>query len=317
MPNAIEVRIYNRDADIDLHRHECHGYTYQGYTERLECGNRNSTRLTLYAGKPVDFGKLPIKPLLPFSQNRYESFDTLAADMLAAGYLITDYRKMDGHLDDYREIAPLLEDHHIETYKGQRILIKRDANGAHDTLWAISRDLMWDLERSRLVKLDRFNKYVRYSRRVHVAGQFSLETLPEQKLDWLEHSRIAAINEAARREQQRIDEEARKEAEAHKAHAPVPTTPSYVMESWGPGRIKAPAFQKHRAQPRSPDEILGHDHQNNPITFKEVLQEGRRTPPRGLPKDLTPDAPDDCSDEQWEHLMLVEQIKFRRLAEQR
>jgi hypothetical protein len=58
--------------------------------------------------------------------------------------------------------------------------------------------------------------------------------------------------------------------------------------------------------------VVATDHFGEPITERDIALEINRMVPQGMPPDLVPDAPANCSDKEWDRLMLIEQIKFRR-----
>ncbi len=77
------------------------------------------------------------------------------------------------------------------------------------------------------------------------------------------------------------------------------------------GTIKA-IGSKRRKKPAPLSDVVGLDDAGKPITGLDLEGEFRKKAPKGLPPDLLPSADPDVSDDEWEKLMLIEQIKFRR-----
>lgn len=79
---------------------------------------------------------------------------------------------------------------------------------------------------------------------------------------------------------------------------------------------KTPLISLSRPSRRfTPDDVMGHHDDGDPITWKEVTMESGRMPPRGMPRDIDIVVPANCADDEWDRLLLVEQIKFRRKLE--
>lgn len=289
--------------------------------QRMEASPGKGAELTFSPGKPIDFGsKRSPQPvsLQPFADNHYNDFDELLVDMLAHGYFITDYRRLKGIFTHYNDVLPFIEQGYVvEEYGGQIILVKRDPGVIHGDIWVVDRDLVRGLKLRHLLKRDHAAKHGSYKRDVTGKGVETLSTLSPRERELLDE-RQSSITRGLEREAEYLRERARAEQEALSRVDSGPRQEIEVRPSApSPSRfakIEAPAFKKvPRAKSVSHDTVLGVDHEGKPVTAKDVAAEGRKTPPKGLPKGLVPDAPEDVSDEQWERLMLIEQVKFRRL----
>lgn len=342
MARDVEIRVYDWNAErmLRTNRDCLLNYRHHSLTsidrETMQIFRHRGPTLSSYVGKPIDFGdrRYPIsKFLVPFLGNRYDNFDQLLADMVPHGYFITDYRRLKGVLHHYNDILPLVERGYvIEDFAGQVIVVKRDKGLLHGNIWVVNDYLLNRIKNCGLVRRDPAAKYGCCDRIVYVQGDATLATLSERQRDLLDarQARILADFEEAETKNSDADEERerrRVDADANQRTEPVDLQVSLENQQvndapkvfglnpeYRPIRIiEAPAFKKPpRAEPLNKEAILGRDHRGVAITFKEVLAEGRKTPPKGLPSNLIPEAPDDCTDEEWERLMLIEQIKFRR-----
>jgi hypothetical protein len=320
MARDVEIRVYDfrseqmlrANPDCRLERHY-HWRTSSDW-ERMELNRYDGPTLESIPGRPVDFGdrRYPrSKYLIPFLENAYIGFDELLIDMLPHGYFITDYRRLKGVLRDYKDILPYIDRGHVvEDFKGQVTLVKREQGSLHGDIWVVDAFLVQHIEKCKLLKRDFAARHGRGDRRVYVLGEARLHTLSDRQRNMLDDCQAKILKEFEDAEAERKH----KEEEADRlVIEPEERSRRHVITRPFPGRIEAPAFKRPpKAEPVNKDAVMGYDHGGGAITFKEVLAEGRKTPPKGLPPDLMPDAPEDCSDEQWERLMLVEQIKFRR-----
>ncbi|TLX15993.1 hypothetical protein [Rhizobium sp. MHM7A] len=344
MARETEIRVFDRRAERMLvtNRDCWFGVRYHWATvpdmQRMEVFRHRGPKLTSFPGKPIDFGskRYPQPKLLkPFADNHYNDFDELLVDMLAHGYFITDYRRLKGVLSHYKDVLPFIERGYVvEEYSGQIILVKRDPGVFHGDIWVVDAVLVRRLKNRKLLRSDLTIKHGCSDRIVCVQGAARLDTLSERQrflLDADQTSITKRVEEAAvkKKEEEERGHLVAEEVVAQKVEGRASCSYEDIFERFDepggrsgrydiprplPGRIEAPAFKKPpRSQPISADTILAYDHNGIPITSKEVTAEGRKTPPKGLPVDLMQDAPDDCSDEQWERLMLIEQVKFRRL----
>lgn len=330
MARQVEVRVFDERAErMFQQRHHFHfdvRHNWAAYPgqQRIEINGLRGPTLTYYPGKPIDFGPekyVQPKSLQPFYRNRYDNVDQLLPDMLVEGYFITDYRRLSGAFTHYSDVLPkIAQGYVVESYRGQVILVKRELGTFHGDIWIVDFDVVRALKHRKLLKRDDALKHGCGHRKVYRQGEATLETLPVQQRVLLDERQCwitRGLEQAAARLREEQENKARQQVEGLEgARCPSPAQPLHadvVMRSWFP-KIEAPAFKKApRAQPISADTILAYDHNGTAITSKEVVAEGRKTPPKGLPADLMPDAPEDCSDEQWERLMLIEQVKFRRL----
>lgn len=304
-----------------------HNWSAAPDQQRMEVDGLRGPTLTYYPGRSINFGPekyIQPKSLQPFCRNRYNDFDELLADMLVHGYFITDYRRLKGFFCHYNEVLPFVSQGYVvEAYRGQVILVKRDPAVIHGDIWVVDADLVRVLKHRQLIRRDHTVKHGCYRRDVYTQGASTLDTLTDREREILEDRQFNITSGIERTEEFEKEEEDRRvrlnalaaeEVVRQQEHrSPAEQRMSHTARHWFPP-IEAPAFKKpRRAQPVSPDTILAYDHCGEPITAREVSAEGRKTLPKGLPADLMPDVPEDCSDEQWEQLMLIEQVKFRRL----
>jgi hypothetical protein len=331
MARQTEIRVYNVRAEKLLnYEHREHMWNWHRWREdcddRMEVHMHGRNRLTHRHGEAVDFGAgQPLKRLEPFHGKHYQDFDALIADMHGYGYFITDYRKLVGVLHHFDEVLPLIDQGYvIEDFNLQVTIVKRDAGVLHGDIWVVNRDLLKTLKHRQLLSRDIAAKSGAYCRQVYVRGGMTLDTLDEREreiLDLRQASVIHGLAKIAERLVRQQEERARRvlQQETQQVEEERPALVHRSISEIAPARrwvpkIEAPAFKKPpRAQPFSPGAVLGHDHEGKPITAKDVAAEGRKTLPKGLPQDLVPDASEDCSDEEWERSMLIEQVKFRRL----
>ena len=320
MARDVEIRVYNfssqqmllTNRDCRMRRH----FYWQTSTdwERMELNRFKGPTLESFPNRPLNLGNRRYpqsRHLTPFFDKEYVGFDELVVDMLRHGYFITDYRQLKGVLRDYNDVLPLIDRGYvIEDFNGQVILVKREQGQLHSEVWVVDADLLWRINKCKLVRKERSARHGIGDRLVYVQGENRLNTLSERQRAMLDDCQEKILKEV-------------QGAEVGKACVDEPVCVPLALPDEGPrrylnarplpGRIEAPAFKRPpKAEPMSKDTILGYDDLGGSITFKDVLAEGRRTPPKGLPPDLMPDAPEECSDDQWERLMLIEQIKFRR-----
>lgn len=62
----------------------------------------------------------------------------------------------------------------------------------------------------------------------------------------------------------------------------------------------------------TPDAIMAYDDDGHPITGRDLTNESTRMPPLGMPRDIAVNVPHNVDDNQWERIILIEQIRFRR-----
>ncbi|MDW9481279.1 hypothetical protein GOB57_21780 [Sinorhizobium meliloti] len=194
-------------------------------------------------------------------------------------------------MTDPDRLSELLQTHCIETFCSETILIERHVDGNHGDIWEIRKYDLQKLVRSKLVH--------RRSAPSHARQVFGLGSVS-----------IRELRGSVRR--------LLRPPELQSPPAPSEASPSRIggyQRNTGNLVALVPArknLQKPPASREGHSAIVGHDDQGNPITELEVTREGNRAVPRNMPVNLIPDAPEGCSDKEWERLMLIEQIRFRR-----
>lgn len=245
------------------------------WLDRVECNSSIHEQATWIAPGPVEFS-YTFKILRPFADKQYATLDELGADLLLAGIPLIDHRRTVGIVRDVDHFLELIETHALERYRSDVIFIKRHPDGTHDDIWQLPYPVF---ETILLCKVIRQAKPGSTSRRAYILGAWN--ALAGYPLEWIRRS---------------FDQQ------SLVSHEPPPR--EAIIKSLPP---------LPKLSPRPDDTpVVGHDDNGDPITELEVTREGNRTVPKNMPADLIPDAPEGCSDREWEKLMLIEQIKFRR-----
>lgn len=265
-------------------------------SQRIECNRSSSTRGVWVDPGPVVFNKPLVVALQPFASRAYQTLDDLVEEMRHGNYLITDFRKLVGTISNVRQVMPLLGDHVLEDHRGEAILVRRLASGLHESIWLVDEEVMIDLLQFELVTPCADRKSSSYPI-VYQRGPHTPESLPKRAARRLH-------NREAFRERWRVFQETGEFPPAQ----PLDWPPASESEG------SRPSKRRPAKKPR-PSISTAHDHDGKPITEQDIEREHNRVPPRGMPRDLIPDVNDDCPDEEFERLMLIEQIKFRRRVE--
>ncbi|MCV9964780.1 hypothetical protein OIU34_23085 [Pararhizobium sp. BT-229] len=212
----------------------------------------------------------------------------------------------------------------VETLNGEIIILRRFPGGTHEGVWQLDEDVFGILRRSKLVSRCKTAKYGNCGRQVFEWGPRTFETISDY------HRYLLARTMEQVREKQRLAVEtppaAPNQPSASRAAAPLDAsirrtnvfpfpapTPEGGTKAFAPPLVPWSGRTHRRLKnPVDPSSVAAYDDDGKPILESEVARERTRTVPRNMPTNLIPDAPDGCSDDEWERLMLIEQIKYRR-----
>jgi hypothetical protein len=306
--------------------------------EWLEIGRSRTRHAEHFPdGRFVIRDRPPIALLLqPLLENAtFSSLDELAQALVSRGAVLTDVRWPLGFIDNVREVYALLETHVIELIHRWPMLMLPRVNERHGDFWFVDTDVFNAMKEYKLLTLTSRRAYSSYYRETYAKGPKTPDdevrwgwSVPMTKADVVEvkesrHSYYRGGLLAPSRWKMQLPphlrprpipvvEQQSNSDESTQALEPVPEAPTF-NRSWTPPNGLIPAIGAHRrVKPTDLTIVIAHDDAGNPITGHDLQRELRKRAPRGFPKDLTPVADPDCSDEEWEKLMMVEQIKFRR-----
>jgi hypothetical protein len=262
----------------------------------VECNGGRNAEATWQAPGPVRFSRFPRKALQPFASQEYETLDALAIDIMNARISLIDQREI-RRVRDFEHFSNLLQTHKLERFRSETIFIKRRQDGSHEDIWQLPEDVFKPMLWNRLIKVSRDR-----NRQTYVATSKTLDDLSEFGKNWIVGS-FSPKPVAAKIESQ--------------AAVTVPTVITFPPEVSAIERITEPRPPKAREPRVDTSAVFTYDDIGNPITELDLTRESTRTVPRNMPTNLIPEVPDGCSDDDWEKLMLAEQIKFRRRTERK
>ena len=301
-------------------RDERRAKDHRGQNDRMEFDGGHRTRATWNGFGPVRFPNPNLKLLLPVAGQRFANFEDLGDALRDAGYLVTDLTKTLGRVADPYTAMALLADRVVETFNREIIIIRRFADGTHEHMWQLDDDVFDTLRRSKLVSRSATAKYGNCGRQIYEWGPMTLETISDPHHNMLAYT-MERVGRKQSRERETLREAASNRPEASdvsmhmKNVVPFPV----LREDEGNATAIVPALvpwsgrtQRRPKNPVAPSSVAAHDDNGGPILEIEVTREQTRTAPRNMPTNLIPEAPDGCSDDEWERLMLIEQIKYRR-----
>ncbi len=293
---------------------------HRGQNDRMEFDGGYRTRATWNGFGPVRFPNPNIKLLLPVAGRRFANFEELGDALRDVGYLVTDLRKTLGRVADPHTAMALLADRVVETFNREIIIIKRFVDGTHEGIWQLDDDVFETLRRSKLVRRYSTAKYGNFGRHVYEWGPRTFETISDYNRIILAHT-MERVRSKQRQARETPPEAAsgRPEKSDVSMHRKNVVAFPVSREEGGSATAFAPTLvpwsgrtQRRSKNPVAASSVAAHDDNGEPILEIEVTREQTRTVPRNMPTNLIPEAPDGCSDDEWERLMLIEQIKHRR-----
>lgn len=287
----MEVRIYECEPETRYCLGENGWEDRHLARQRVECNWSGSTRAVWMAPGPVVFKKPLAVALRPFADRPYQTLDDLVVDLRRGNYLITDFRMVAGTVGSVKHALSLLDDHILEGHRGELILVRRLTAALHDSIWMVEDDVVKDLIRFKLVTAGCHTYPI-----VYRCGPHTLLTLSKREARHLHNC-----------------EDLRERLRIYRATGQMPSAaaPSTAGQS---ARLRTLKTRKAKVAVPNP---VAHDHAGNPITEQDIARESIRVPPRGMPGSLIPEVGEDCPDDEFERLMLIEQIRFRRRSEAR
>lgn len=286
--------------------------------ESVECSGPSRERACRRARGPVVFCTPVVRLLQPFMDTRYDDLDGLARDLHASGIPLTDMRRAVGVITDVERLLEMLKTNTIENFKGEVILIDRHPNGTHEDIWQIREGAFRWL---RWTKMIRRKTPYHVLRQVFGLGDRPLDDLPDIQRDII-RSELNPLKPKVPPSSVPLGRGFVTITPSQPTLPTFPPLPAPLDQSSVPAAERSQPrmpFRKPPGEPKRshapvPNCPLAYDDDGGSITELDVTRERNRLVPRNMPANLIPDAPEGCSDKEWEKLMLVEQIKFRRRA---
>jgi hypothetical protein len=285
---------------------------------------------------------LLLQPVL--NTGSFSSLDELAQALVGKGAVLTDLRQPLGFIDNVCDVYERLEGNIIELIHRWPMLMAPRVDGRHEDFWFVDSDVFHAMKQFKLIQLTSGRAYSSYYIETYSKGPKT----PEDEVRWgwrvpLTKAEVAVVEQPATYHSYRggllapsrwkmklplhLQPRTPPVPETSSPSAPlVDTVPvpvparTDVQPSYRTGTPKGgliPAIGSHqRVKPTDLTIAIAHDDAGIPITGHDLQREFRKRAPRGFPKDLTPVADPDCTDDEWEKLIMVEQIKFRRRSAQ-
>lgn len=276
--------------------------------EWLEVGTSRRRKAEQYPDGSFTILAATGKLLQPFLENAtYQSIDELAERLVnEGGATLTDLRRPLGFVDNVEEACKLMEHDKLiieHQYRWSMLMAPR-VDGRHGDFWFVDDDVFRCMTDTGLIHLVSKRNQSEYFKNVYLPGPRKFDDTfplpsngaPRSKSD------VALVEGGSSGFSSGLLAPTRYKRKTSPS-PPTRSIPARGLPAIGVGPRKAMS---------SLSEVLAYDDDGGLITGLDLQKEFRKRAPRGLPKDLMPVADPDVSDEEWEKLMLIEQIKFRR-----
>jgi hypothetical protein len=337
------IRLLRKHADYGLN--SLYGDEGAVGVEWLEIGrSRNRHAEQFPDGRFVIHDRQPKAQLLQSLQETatYSSLDELAEALVSNGAVLTDVRKPLGFIDNVRDAYELLEENIIELIHRWPMLMRSRIDERHGDFWFLDTDIFNAMKDYKVIALTSRRAYSSYYRETYEKGPKTPDDevrwgwrVPMSKADVVEVEKPSTFHYyrggllAPSRWKMKLpphmqprlppvlETPAPLEPLLDTGLVPIRANPPSPYRTGTPKGGLIPAIgSQRRVKPTDLTIAIAHDDAGNPITGHDLQRAFRNRAPRGFPKDLTPVADPDCTDEEWEKLMMIEQIKFRRRSAQ-